>query len=98
MGGRQSFAQFQYTLQGDNSAELYAAAPQLLQALQKRTDIFADVTSDQQEGGLESRLVIDRPTAFRYGITPDQIETPSTTPSASVRSRRSTTPSTSTTW
>ena len=74
MGGRQSFAQFQYTLQGDTAAELYAAAPQLLQALQKRTDIFADVTSDQQEGGLESRLVIDRPTAFRYGITPDQID------------------------
>ena len=74
MGGRQSFAQFQYTLQGDTAAELYAAAPQLLQALQKRTDVFADVTSDQQEGGLESRLVIDRPTAFRYGITPDQID------------------------
>ena len=74
MGGRQSFAQFQYTLQGDTAAELYAAAPQLLQALQRRTDIFADVTSDQQEGGLESRLVIDRATAFRYGITPDQID------------------------
>ena len=74
MGGRQSFAQYQYTLQGDTAAELYAASPKLLQALQKRTDIFADVTSDQQEGGLESRLVIDRATAFRYGITPDQID------------------------
>ncbi|MFF8802457.1 MULTISPECIES: efflux RND transporter permease subunit [unclassified Methylobacterium] len=74
MGGRQSFAQYQYTLQGDTAEELYAASPKLLQALQKRTDIFADVTSDQQEGGLESRLVIDRPTAFRYGITPDQID------------------------
>ena len=74
MGGRQSFAQYQYTLQGDTAAELYAASPKLLQALQKRTDIFADVTSDQQEGGLESRLVIDRPTALRYGITPDQID------------------------
>ena len=74
MGGRQSFAQYQYTLQGDTSEELYAASPKLLQALQKRTDIFADVTSDQQEGGLERRLVIDRATAFRYGITPDQID------------------------
>ncbi|KAB1075520.1 efflux RND transporter permease subunit [Methylobacterium planeticum] len=73
MGGRQSFAQYQYTLQGDTSEELYAAAPQLLQALQKNP-IFADVTSDQQEGGLESRLVIDRATAFRYGITPDKID------------------------
>ncbi|MBD8907176.1 efflux RND transporter permease subunit [Methylorubrum zatmanii] len=74
MGGRQSFAQYQYTLQGDTADELYAASPKLLQALQKRTDIFADVTSDQQEGGLESRLVIDRASAFRYGITPDQID------------------------
>ena len=44
-----------------------------MQALQKNP-IFADVTSDQQEGGLESRLVIDRATAFRYGITPDKID------------------------
>ncbi|MCJ2006433.1 efflux RND transporter permease subunit [Methylobacterium sp. E-041] len=73
MGGRQSFAQYQYTLQGDTAAELYAAAPKLVQALQK-DPTFADVTSDQQEGGLESRLVIDRATAFRYGITPDKID------------------------
>ena len=74
MGGRQSFAQYQYTLQADTAEELYAWAPKLVQTLQKQGDLFADVTSDQQEGGLESRLVIDRPTAYRYGITPDQID------------------------
>ncbi|NEU12976.1 MMPL family transporter [Methylobacterium sp. BTF04] len=73
MGGRQSFATYQYTLQGDTAEELYAAAPKLVQALQK-DPLFADVTSDQQEGGLESRLVIDRATAFRYGLTPDKID------------------------
>ncbi|MHC2086554.1 efflux RND transporter permease subunit [Methylobacterium sp. CM6244] len=73
MGGRQSFAQYQYTLQGDTADELYAAAPRLVEALQKNP-VFADVTSDQQEGGLESRLVIDRATAYRYGITPDKID------------------------
>jgi len=73
MGGRQSFAQYQYTLQGDTPEELYTAAPKLLAALQK-DPTFADVTSDQQEGGLESRIVIDRATAFRYGITPDKID------------------------
>ncbi|SFG59648.1 efflux RND transporter permease subunit [Methylobacterium gossipiicola] len=73
MGGRQSFATYQYTLQGDTAEELYAAAPKLLQALQKNP-IFTDVSSDQQEGGLESRLVIDRATAFRYGLTPDKID------------------------
>ncbi len=73
MGGRQSFAQYQYTLQGDTPEELNAAAPKLLAALQK-DPTFADVTSDQQDGGLESRIVIDRATAFRYGITPDKID------------------------
>ena len=73
MGGRQSFAAYQYTLQGDTAEELYAAAPKLLQALQ-RNPIFTDVNSDQQEGGLESRLVVDRATASRYGITPDKID------------------------
>ncbi|MDP4021627.1 efflux RND transporter permease subunit [Methylobacterium sp. NEAU 140] len=73
MGGRQSFAQYQYTLQGDTAEELFAAAPKLVAALQK-DPTFADVTSDQQEGGLESRIVIDRATAFRYGITPDKID------------------------
>ncbi|MCJ2095091.1 efflux RND transporter permease subunit [Methylobacterium sp. J-072] len=73
MGGRQSFAQYQYTLQGDTAEELFAAAPKLLAALQK-DPTFADVTSDQQEGGLETRVVIDRATAFRYGITPNKID------------------------
>ncbi|MGX7707088.1 efflux RND transporter permease subunit [Methylobacterium sp. Gmos1] len=73
MGGRQSFSQYQYTLQGDTSEELYTWTPKLLEAMQK-DPIFTDVTSDQQQGGLETRLVIDRPTAFRYGLTPDQID------------------------
>jgi multidrug efflux pump len=73
MGGRQSFAQYQYTLQGDTPEELFAAAPKLVAALQK-DPTFADVTSDQQEGGLETRVVIDRNTAFRYGITPNKID------------------------
>jgi multidrug efflux pump len=73
VGGRQSFSQYQYTLQGDTSEELYAWTPKLLEALQK-DPTFTDVTSDQQQGGLETRLVIDRPTAFRYGLTPDQID------------------------
>ena len=90
MGGRQSFAQYQYTLQGDTADELYAAAPRLVEALQKNP-VFADVTSDQQEGGLESRLVIDRATPIATASRRTRSTTPSTTPSASGRSRRSTT-------
>jgi multidrug efflux pump len=73
VGGRQSFSQYQYTLQGDTSEDLYTWTPKLLEAMQK-DPTFTDVTSDQQQGGLETRLVIDRPTAFRYGLTPDQID------------------------
>jgi multidrug efflux pump len=73
VGGRQSFAQYQYTLQGDTAEDLYTWAPKLVEAMQK-DPTFADVNSDQQQGGLESRLVIDRPTAYRYGLTPDLID------------------------
>ncbi|UHC16911.1 efflux RND transporter permease subunit [Methylobacterium currus] len=73
VGGRQSFSQYQYTLQGDTSEDLYTWTPKLLEVMQK-DPTFTDVTSDQQQGGLETRLVIDRPTAFRYGLTPDQID------------------------
>jgi multidrug efflux pump len=68
VGGRQSNAQYQYTLQADDSAELYHWAPILTAALQKRPEL-ADVNSDQQQGGLETDLNIDRATASRLGVT-----------------------------
>ena len=72
-GGRQSNAQYQYTLQADTSAELYEWAPKLTAALQKRSEL-ADVNSDQQQKGLETDLIIDRPTAARLGLTPSAID------------------------
>jgi multidrug efflux pump len=72
-GGRQSNAEYQYTLQGDNAAELYAWAPKLVAALQ-RDRRLVDVNSDQQVRGLETQLTIDRDTAARLGITPLQID------------------------
>ena len=73
VGGRQSNAQFQFTLQGDNTADLYAFAPKLVLALQRESEL-ADVNSDQQEKGLETDLVIDRDATARLGITPSQID------------------------
>jgi multidrug efflux pump len=72
-GGRQSNAQFQYTLQADDADLLAKWTPLLVQALD-HSKIMTDVTSDQQQRGLESDLVIDRPTASRLGITPAQID------------------------
>ena len=72
-GGRPGAAQYQYTLQGDNSEELLAAAPRIFQTLRKLPEL-ADVTSDQQNKGLQVSLVIDRATASRLGITPRMID------------------------
>ncbi len=73
VGGRQSNAQYQFTLFGDSTAELYRWGPKLAEALQ-RSPKLADVNSDQQQGGLEAMVTIDRATAARLGIQPAQID------------------------
>jgi multidrug efflux pump len=73
VGGRQGSAQYQYTLQSDNLADLYEWAPKLTDALNHAPEL-TDVNSDQQQGGLETDLVIDRSTAQRLGITTSQID------------------------
>jgi len=73
VGGRQSNAAYQFTLQGDNTEEVYEWAPKLLDVLQKDPTLV-DVNSDQQQKGLETELIIDRATASRLGITASQID------------------------
>jgi multidrug efflux pump len=73
VGGRSSNAEYQYTVLGDNTAEVYQWAPKLLAALQK-DKTFLDVNSDQQQRGLETNLVIDRNTASRLGLTMYQVD------------------------
>ncbi|TFW30536.1 efflux RND transporter permease subunit [Massilia horti] len=73
VGGRPSNAQFQYTLQSDNLEDLRTWAPRLLAALQHNPQL-TDVSSDQQDKGLETRLTIDRATASRFGLLPSTID------------------------
>jgi multidrug efflux pump len=73
VGGRQSNAEYQYTLQGDTTAEVYRWAPKLVAALQKNP-VLADVNSDQQQKGLETDLVFDRDTIARLGLTPSEVD------------------------
>ncbi|ODT09586.1 MAG: nodulation protein [Kaistia sp. SCN 65-12] len=73
VGGRQSNAQYQYTLQGDSFDELVEWAPKLAAALQGDPRL-TDVNSDQQNKGLEANVVIDRDAAARLGITVGQID------------------------
>jgi multidrug efflux pump len=67
IGGRQSQAQFQYTLQGENLDELNEWSPRLLQKLRSVPQL-RDVNTDQQNKGLQASVVIDRDTAARLGI------------------------------
>ncbi|HEX3664292.1 MAG TPA: efflux RND transporter permease subunit [Rhizomicrobium sp.] len=73
IGGRQSNAQYQYTLLGDSTKEVYEWAPKLMAALQKDST-FVDVNSDQQQGGAQTGLTVNRDTASRLGLTMYQID------------------------
>jgi multidrug efflux pump len=73
VGGRASFAEYQYTLLADNTEELYDWAPKVETALQHLPQL-TDVNLDQQQKGLETDLVIDRATAARLGLTVSQID------------------------
>jgi len=73
IGGRQSAAQYQFTIQSDNLAELNEWGPKLLKTM-RGIHQLTDVTSDAQNSGLAANLVIDRQTASRLGITPAAID------------------------
>jgi multidrug efflux pump len=73
IGGRQSNAQYQYTIQSDTLDDLVKWGPILLTQMKKQ-HILTDVNSDQQNSGLQASLVYDRDTASRLGITPQTID------------------------
>ncbi|MGH7981118.1 MAG: efflux RND transporter permease subunit, partial [Limisphaerales bacterium] len=73
MGGRQSSAQYQYTIQSENLDDLNKWGPILL-ANMKKLPGFTDVNSDQQNNGLQASLVYDRNTAARLGIPTQLID------------------------
>ena len=73
IGGRGSRTQYQYTLVDADIAELTAWAPRVLEKL-KTLPSLRDVASDQQTAGLQLNLKIDRDTAARMGIRPQQID------------------------
>ena len=68
IGGRQSNAQYQYTIQSENPSDLVKWGPIVLAEMRKLTG-FTDVNSDQQNAGLQASLSYDRQTAARLGIS-----------------------------
>ncbi|HXN28093.1 MAG TPA: multidrug efflux RND transporter permease subunit [Candidatus Acidoferrales bacterium] len=73
IGGRSSNALYQYTIQSDNVQDLSKWAPILLAAMQKLPGL-QDVSSDQQNGGLDELLNYDRITAAKLGITVQSLD------------------------
>ena len=73
VGGRQSNAQYQYQLSGDTVEDLGTWGPMLYKQMLKMPQL-KDVTTDQQNGGLQMLLNYDRPTASRFGVTPQLID------------------------
>jgi multidrug efflux pump len=73
IGGRSSSAAYQFTMQGDNLADLIAYSPKMLQKL-KTIPIITDVNSDLQNQGLQALVTYDRATAARFGIAPQLID------------------------
>ncbi len=70
---RVSRTQYQYTLEDANTEELANWTNAFIDKL-RSIPTLTDVASDQQLSGMEANLVIDRDTASRLGITPQNID------------------------
>ncbi len=73
IGGRQSSAQYQYTIQSENLDDLVKWGPALLEQM-KTLPGFTEVNTDQQNNGLQASVVYDRATAARLGISPQMMD------------------------
>jgi len=68
-----SRSQYQFVLEDANSSEFSTWVPKLLERLQQLPQL-EDVTSNYAENGLSAYILIDRPTAARFGITPATVD------------------------
>jgi len=73
VGGRTSNAEYQFTLQCDNLDDLNLFAPKMVEQF-KTIPIIADVSSDQQNRGLQALIQYDRGTLARFGITSQVVD------------------------
>ncbi len=70
---RVSRTQYQYSLEDPDVDELQEWAPRFVEKLKTLPEL-RDVASDQQNNGLQLRVVINRDTAARLGITPQMVD------------------------
>ena len=70
---RVSQTEYQYTLEDADADELNKYTAKMVDKMQELPEL-RDVATDQQTDGAQERLVIDRATASRMGITPTAID------------------------
>ncbi|MBI4912098.1 MAG: multidrug efflux RND transporter permease subunit [Acidobacteria bacterium] len=70
---RVSRTQYQYTLEDADAKELGVWVPRFVARLQALPEL-RDVASDLQDAGLQARVVLDRASASRLGITPQMVD------------------------
>ena len=73
VGGRQSNAAYQYTLEADDITTLRAWATKLSEQM-KQESALADINTDQEDHGLESFVNVDRDSAARLGLSSSDID------------------------
>jgi multidrug efflux pump len=73
VGGRATKGQYIYSLVSTDQNELNTWVPRLMAELQKNSKL-KDLTTDQQQRGLQSDVVVDRKKAAQLGIQPQQVD------------------------
>jgi multidrug efflux pump len=74
IGGRQSAAEYQYTLTSDDAQSLYKWVPKLVTELSKHRQSVLDVNTDLQQNGLQMYIDMHRSAAARFNLQPNQID------------------------
>jgi multidrug efflux pump len=68
VGGRQSGAQYQYTMTADDQEDLDTWVPKVVAALHK-LPILTDLNTDQQDNSMQATVNVNRDTASRLGVS-----------------------------
>ena len=72
MGGRASSSTYQFTLKGDNAADLKTWTHKLSERLKQDARV-TDVDDDQSDNGVETYISVDRDKAAELGVTPQAV-------------------------
>jgi multidrug efflux pump len=73
VGGRATKGQYIYSLVSLSQEDLDQYVPKLLAAL-KKSGKLKDLTTDEQQNGLQSNVIVDRTKAAQLGIQPQQVD------------------------